>query len=68
MLWSKIINLLTAPSYSEPQFKLNNSVVKMYEDSQILTCEDIETYLEMEDEDLTEDDIDYADYMTDYDY
>ena len=70
----------------------------MYENSQILTCEDIETYYEMEDfeqnavwiltgmkaedyenplydileeeeeDELTDDDIEYAEHVTDYDY
>ena len=101
MLWTKIINLLTAPSCNEQQFDLpamNNSIVKMYENSQILTCEDIETYHEMEEfeqdaiwiltsmkdadyenplydileeeeeEEVTDEDIEYAEYVTDYDY
>jgi hypothetical protein len=101
MLWTKIINLLTAPSCNEHQFDLsamNNSIVKMYENPQILTWEDVETYYEMEpcehdaiwtltsmkdadyenplydileeeeEDELTDDDIEYAEHVTDYDY
>lgn len=99
-MWSKLINLLSAASCTRQQFNvsgLETSIVKMYEESQILTCENLETYLELEafeqeaiwiltgmkhddyenplydileeeEDDLTDEDIEYGEYLTDYDY
>lgn len=100
MLWTKLINILTASSCSEQQFdlsSLNNSVVKMDEGSHILTCDEVEEFfytenfdnnskwfithmtdddyenplydiLEEDEEDITDEDIEYAEYATDFDY